>query len=468
MVTSGMLLLFAQHTLTALTRKKDNVEKTTGSLSMTTIFTTSRSYVIACRWLSLCLLGTVLLLPASGFCVSADSQETLEEAAEKAVEKVVEQAAEKAAEKATEKVVEQTAERAAEKAVEKVTEKAADRTAAEVVDKAAEKAVVKAAKDATAKETLKARRPDEQRGATQVYFIVFVLDVDAIDDANQSFMTNVYLRLRWKDRRLANPQGQTRRVRLEEVWNPELILANRQGLVSRSLPEVVQVDPDGTVTYRQRFSGMLSQPLDLADFPMDEHTFNVQFASAAYSTKDVEFLPDTSQYDDIPKGGAIAETLSLQDWKVLGFEALALPYQPIKAVQSAGFVFRFEAERHVGYYFWQVVLPLSVVVLMSYAGFWIQRGQVGVRIGVATSSILTMIAHRFVLASLLPRLPYMTHMDYFSIGCTLLVFMALFGVVVTSYLSSINRHIMAKRFDLWARVMFPMAFLALLGWFAAG
>jgi len=50
----------------------------------------------------------------------------------------------------------------------------------------------------------------------------------------------------------------------------------------------------------------------------------------------------------------------------------------------------------------------------------------------------------------------------------LLVFLALIGVVATSYLGAINREPMAKRLDLWARAMFPAAFLLLLGWFVSG
>ena len=401
------------------------------------------------------LFAAAFLAPLEAFCAGADTQQ------------VMEQAAQKAAAKATEKVVEKAAEKAAEQAVKKAAEKAAQQTTAEVVEKAAQRAVEQAAEETTAKEQLKAKRPDEWRGPTKVYFNIFVLDVDAIDDANQSFMSNVYLRLRWQDKRLASQNGTTRQIRLEDVWNPHVILANRQGLVSRSLPEVVQIEPDGWVTYRQRYSGMLSQPLQLANFPMDRHAFNVHFTSAAYSAEELEFVPGVAKQSSLV-GGSIADDLSVPDWKILGYEALALPYQPIEQISMAGFVFRFEAERYVEYYFWQVVLPLSVVVVMSWAGFWVQRGQVGVRIGVATSAILTLIAQRFVLASLLPRLPYMTRMDFFTVGCTLLVFMALIGVVTTSYLGSINRDIMAKHLDLWARGLFPATFLLLFGWFTAG
>jgi len=93
------------------------------------------------------------------------------------------------------------------------------------------------------------------------------------------------------------------------------------------------------------------------------------------------------------------------------------------------------------------------------------RGNVGVRIGVATSSILTLIAHRFVLASLVPRLPYMTRLDYFTVGSTLLVFMALITVIFTSFLAEKEYDSLAHKVDISARVTFPAIFLFLLGWF---
>ncbi len=346
---------------------------------------------------------------------------------------------------------------AADKATEKIVEQA--------VEKAAEKVVEKAAKQATEKAELTAKRPDAWGGPTKVHFLVFVIDVDDIDDANQSFTTNVYLRLRWKDSRLASPGGSTRQVRLEEIWNPRVLLANQQGRASKALPDVAQVEPDGTVIYHQRYTGSMSQPLDLSRFPMDTHSFTIHFVAAGYTDDYLEFLPDT--YKSI-QGGSIADHLSLPDWKVEGYETLVLPYTPVEVIHTAGFAFRFTAERYVTYYIWQVILPLAVVVVMSWAAFWVGRENVGIRIGVATSSILTLIAQRFVLANLLPRLPYMTRLDYFTVGSTLLVFMALITVIFISFLTGKEHDSLAHKADITARATFPTIFLFLLGWFLFG
>jgi len=346
-------------------------------------------------------------------------------------------------------------------AADRITEK----TVKEAVEKAAERVVEKAEKEATEKAELTAKRPDEWRGPTKVHFLIFVIDIDSIDDANESVDTNVYLRLRWEDKRLANPDASTRQIPLEEIWNPRVLIVNKQDRISKSLPDVAQVDPDGTVIYHQRYTGELSQSLDLSRFPMDTHSFLIHFVAIGYTDDHLEFLPDMLR--DI-RGGSISDDLSLPDWEVLSYEALALPYTPIKEIHAAGFAFRFQAERYVSYYIWQVILPLAVVVVMSWAAFWVRRKNVGVRIGVATSSILTLIAHRFVLASLLPRLPYMTRLDYFTVGSTLLVFMALVTVILTSFLAGTEDDKLAHKVDISARVTFPGIFLFLLGWFLYG
>jgi hypothetical protein len=359
------------------------------------------------------------------------------------------------------KAIEKATEEAAAKAVEKVTEK--------TVEMAVEKAAEKAAVEATAKATQAARRPEEWKGPTKVKFLIFVLDVDDIDDAAQNFTANVYMRLEWEDERLASKQSSPRQVPLGEVWNPQVIIANRVGLVSKSLPEMVTVFPDGKVVYQQRYTGKLSQPLKLSDFPMDKHTFTIQFVGTGGTSADeLEFIPGDAIASDIV-GGAIADELSLPDWEITKSEALPFFYRPIEQINTPGFAFRFEARRFISYYIWQIVLPLSVVVFMSWAAFWIKRSETGIRIAVATSSVLTLIAHRFVLASLLPRLPYMTRMDYFTVGSTILVFLALVVVVLTSFLEpEICSDCSARRINIGSRFAFPIAFFVLLWWFVAG
>jgi hypothetical protein len=158
----------------------------------------------------------------------------------------------------------------------------------------------------------------------------------------------------------------------------------------------------------------------------------------------------------------------LPDWKILNYEVGALPYVPLDRIEIPGFAIQFRAKRYVAFYIWQVIIPMIVVVVMSWTAFWFRHTDASVRIGVATSSILTLVALRFVVANLLPRLSYMTRMDYFTVGSTVLVFLAFLTVVISSFLVAIQRVRGARAIDIVSRGVFPAAFAALLGWFFAG
>ena len=121
-------------------------------------------------------------------------------------------------------------------------------------------------------------RPHQGKEPEQIEFGIYVLDIDEISGQNQNFAANFFLLLRWKDERLAHSGPFAHMLPLEQVWAPPVLLTNRQARVRTPLPKIVEVEPDGTVTYRQQYVGPLSQRLRLHDFPLDTQTFSIHFA----------------------------------------------------------------------------------------------------------------------------------------------------------------------------------------------
>jgi len=94
-------------------------------------------------------------------------------------------------------------------------------------------------------------RPGKGGEADSISFRVFVLDVDEINSADQNFTVNFYYMVSWKDPRQAR-DGEHRLVRdAGDVWTPMIQVMNQQKRWS-TLPEIVQIEPDGTITYAQR------------------------------------------------------------------------------------------------------------------------------------------------------------------------------------------------------------------------
>jgi hypothetical protein len=76
--------------------------------------------------------------------------------------------------------------------------------------------------------------------------------------------------------------------------------------------------------------------------------------------------------------------------------------------------------------------------------------------------MLTLIAFIFATTNMVPELGYLTRLDQFIIGSTILVFLALLQSVTTSYLVTTKREQVSLRMDLVCRVAFPLAFAALV------
>ena len=298
-------------------------------------------------------------------------------------------------------------------------------------------------------------RPDADKGPTRIYSTVFVKDVDTIDTPNQSFEASVYIEARWRDTRLAHGgEGEVARP-LSDVWTPRARIVNQQR-VWRALPTFVEVSPDGEVVYRQQFWGSFSQPLDLKDFPFDRQVLTLQFLAAGYSPDEVEFVRD-------PKSvSGVTNSPSVPDWEFLEwtFEATPVVLSPGEE-PIAGIAFAIDVERKREFFLYKVIAPLICIVAMSWLVFWIDPKQASTQISVAVTAMLTLIAYRFVIGASLPRLPYLTRLDYFILAATALVFAALVQVVITASYAQQDQLARARQIDRVARWAFPAAFVVL-------
>jgi neurotransmitter-gated ion-channel len=298
-------------------------------------------------------------------------------------------------------------------------------------------------------------RPNANSGPTQVSVQIWVVDIHSIDSAQQSFTADIAVVLRWKDPRLAHTGGGVAHYPLDQIWNPRVAVVNETNSVSHRFPDSVEVDPDGTVTYRQRYVGSFTQSLRLESFPFDKQTFRVHLVAIRYTPNEVKFVPDQKWVDaGLKQAGGISPSTTLPDWTIEKWDIKALVYSLTPSVEYSGYVFEFTASRNVQYYILKVILPLILIVIMSWSVFWIDPINASSQISVSVTSMLTLIAYRFAVDSQLPRLPYMTRLDAFILTSTLLVFVSLIEVLVTTSLN--NKQ--AKKIDRYSRVILPVIF----------
>jgi hypothetical protein len=293
-------------------------------------------------------------------------------------------------------------------------------------------------------------RPGRDEGPTKVEVEVFLLDVDEVDGASRSFEANLYYELRWNDPRLAHEDLSVRTQPLFDIWHPRILPVNQQR-VWKSFPDVVEIAPSGDVIYRQRVWGSFSQPLVLRDFPFDRQVFEIHLAAAGYTPEQVALVVDPES--------RISERFSLPDWNIVEWKVVSRSAQAAPGGKAIAVVtFSFEATRRAGYFIGKVIVPLLLIVAMSWVVFWIDPRESGTQISVAVTAMLTLIAYRFAVGTQLPKVEYMTRLDLFILGSSILVFASLIQVVVTASFAKSHRLSRAREIDLWCRWLFPLVF----------
>ena len=294
-------------------------------------------------------------------------------------------------------------------------------------------------------------RPEPEAGPTRVYVGLYVIDISKINDVDQSMTADFAFRATWRDPRLASSGDQVREFPLSSVWTPRLTVINKRR-IWKTWPDVVTVDSAGNVQYTQRFYGTLTARLDLHDFPFDKNTIKIEFVSAGHSTDEVELVVDETMTGRTPEFSLVDASVGFGEVTTGEF------YFAPGNVHMPKLTYEFKVHRYIAYYLWKIILPLAIIVFMSWLVFWIDPTQFGPQIGLSATAVLTLIAYRFLLGSLVPRVSYLTRLDVFIMGATILVFLGMVEAVASARIAQSNEK-QARRLDRLSRVVFPSAFL---------
>lgn len=311
----------------------------------------------------------------------------------------------------------------------------------------------------TVPRTLTRTRPNPDGPPIKVEVGIFLIDVIEVNEVEESYGVDFTLSLSWRDPRLsAAERGGSLddcRLKLSEIWHPQVDLINQRGL-ALSQNSDVDVSDDGTVRFSERLTGTLSSPLDLRSFPFDTQRLRIQLASFEYGPEDVVFV--------VKEGRTGLEGIVVPGWELedVVSDAGVVPVQ-----SGAGAHTRLDhiitLNRRSPYYFWKFVVPLILIVLMAWSVLWLDPMDNRAAIGVSTAAVFSLIAFLLGLRQMTPRVPYLTQLDELVLSSTVLVFLALGKAVGTSRLVHNDRIELARRVDRVARWIYALALVFVVG-----
>ena len=303
----------------------------------------------------------------------------------------------------------------------------------------------------------------------KIYFAV--LDIPQVNEPAETFDIDGYLGLKWTDPSAYDvvkqkiPAGATymssstaeAMQTLEDIgWFYIIEIANEVGQRNTLLANL-KIEPDGKIEYMERVQMTLRSVYKLNKYPFDTQTFRIRIESFAYDASEMTFEKDMVIY--YRSIDSQESRLVLEDWR--------LPKE-IETRQGVSHSQLFDSDwpyfeinllvhRKFGYHIWKIFLPLILIVSISWSVFWIGKENVGSRLSISLIAFLTAISFNFFVSTNLPKISYLTFMDFCIIGIYIFMTLTVMGVVSTYILSNYGRESLAGRINFHSRWVFPVS-----------
>ena len=309
--------------------------------------------------------------------------------------------------------------------------------------------------------------PPQVDGPVVVRAAFQLLNISRIADESEEVAFSGVLTLVWKDARQSfdpEKEGMTEKVfsgayqfnELAAAWYPQVTLANAAGQYE-SQAIILRIMPDGTTTLSEKLEATARVDIDMHRLPFDRQRLKLVFRIFGFDATEVAF-------DDRPNSAsADGSVTSLPQWTLKGIEASVLTLNATDSHEmgdASAIVVTLDVKRQPLFMLRLVVFPLALIVVLSWAVFWMDRSSVGDRMSVSFVGILAAVAYQITLVGIVPNVSYTTLLNGF-LNISFLLMSA--TVVINLYVGAADRsgHERGDRIDRRCRWLFPLTYVGL-------
>jgi len=151
---------------------------------------------------------------------------------------------------------------------------------------------------------------------------------------------------------------------------------------------------------------------NLKAFPFDRQKISLRLIDGRYNLDKRNIFISELSHVFLNK---YIEKNEISGWDILGYEINSFQYQnpfAIKGQLSDGLKLDLTVERKHGYYVFKVIVPIILILLICWGSVWIDPKEIESRLTITIVCLLSLIAYNFVIDSELPKLEYLTVMDW--------------------------------------------------------
>uniref|UniRef100_A0A8P4KLA7 Gamma-aminobutyric acid receptor subunit gamma-3 n=1 Tax=Dicentrarchus labrax TaxID=13489 RepID=A0A8P4KLA7_DICLA len=288
-------------------------------------------------------------------------------------------------------------------------------------------------------------RPDIGVKPTVIHTDMFVNSIGPVNAINMEYTIDIFFAQTWYDRRLKfNSTMKVLRLNsnmVGKIWIPDTFFRNSKKADAHWITtpnRMLRIWNDGRILYTLRLTIDAECQLKLNNFPMDEHSCPLEFSSYGYPREEIVYKWKRSS----------VEVGDIRSWRLYQFSFVGLrnTSEIVRTVSGDYVVLTvfFDLSRRMGYFTIQTYIPCTLIVVLSWVSFWINKDAVPARTSLGITTVLTMTTLSTIARKSLPKVSYVTAMDLFVSVCFIFVFAALIEYGTLHYFVS-NRKPSAKK-----------------------
>ena len=298
-------------------------------------------------------------------------------------------------------------------------------------------------------------------------------DIDHIDDEAETFEFTGVLKSSWHDPRQAfdaRAEGTDEKIyqggfqfnELFSGWFPQLILVNESGMYEKH-GVVLRVRSDGSLSLFETVNAVAKIDLDLRRYPVDQQRLQAVFHVLGFESKEITLRLEPDYNDGNLN---IDELFEMPQWNLTKIKSsIGIRNTPLlgKGATTSTFTVSIYLERSSFFILRLVILPLIIIVMLSWSVFWMDKTSLGDRISISFIGILTAVTYQVILSEILPRISYITLMNDGFLSVSFLILCM--TVIVNLRVGYLDRHGMSEagdRLDHRCRWMFPVTYFVFL------
>ena len=232
----------------------------------------------------------------------------------------------------------------------------------------------------------------------------------------------------------------------------DLIIENTTSLNQNLINSYINIEPwserigDDTENEYAKIAAQIDGTYIIRnDFKLNNFPFDRQKLKIIYSAlQEIDEYEISHKYNTYGALEYFIQNQNINGWDIIGYDLYNEIVEDERNTFISRAVIELDIERQHGYYIYKVIIPILLILMVCWSVVWVDPKELEARLTITIVCLLSLIAYNFVIDSELPKLEYLTVMDWIILISYVYATIPNFLSVISFKLYKSNRNLSNK------------------------